>query len=177
MSVVLARRGFTVDAVDVSTAMVELTRQTASDASFSGSITAVVGDARELEFTNDTFDLVLTIGVVSWLDRPDDAIREFGRVVRPGGHVLVTSFNPGQLIGFVDPLRNPVTRPLKQLVKRLSARANRKRPGAVLSYQTRASVDRSMVDAGLTKRLAKTLGFGPFTMFQKHVQPMPAAIK
>ena len=177
MSVALARRGFHVDAVDASTAMVELTRQTSAEAGCAESVSATAGDARSLAFADASFDLVVAIGVVSWLDRPEDAIREFGRVVKPGGHVLVTTFNRGQLIGLVDPLRNPIARPLMQRAKRLSARAGGRTPGAVLSYQSRAGVDRQMARAGLTKRLEKTLGFGPFTFFQQNFVPATMAIK
>jgi ubiquinone/menaquinone biosynthesis C-methylase UbiE len=177
MSVALARRGYRVDAVDASQAMVELTRQSAHQAGCEDAISAATGDACALEFVDGAFDLTLAIGVISWLDRPDMAIREMARVTRPGGHVLVTSFNRDQLIGIVDPLRNPLVRPVLHRVKRLAVRVGAVKPSATLSYQSRGAVDGHLASAGLTKRRYKTLGFGPFTLLQRNLFSAPFGMK
>lgn len=177
MSVDLARRGFHVDAVDTSQAMVDLTRETAVQAGCDHSVAVAQGDACALSFDDDTFDLAVAIGVISWLDRPDLAVREMARVVRPGGHVLLTAFNRDQLIGLVDPLRNPLVRPLKHRGKRLFERGGLIDPSATLSYQSRGAVDRYLASAGLVKQRHKTLGFGPFTLFQQAILPDSPAIK
>ena len=48
---------------------------------------------------------------------------------------------------------------------------------ATLDYQARGAVDGYLASAGLSKRRHKTLGFGPFTMFQRNLFPAPLAIK
>jgi SAM-dependent methyltransferase len=48
-------------------------------------------DARKLTYENDTFDLVYSISVIEHIPENGDteALEEFGRVVRPGGIVMV----------------------------------------------------------------------------------------
>jgi 2-polyprenyl-3-methyl-5-hydroxy-6-metoxy-1,4-benzoquinol methylase len=176
MAVALARRGFRVDAVDASAEMVELTRRNAAEAGCQDLVSASTGDACALPFDDGSYDLVVAIGVISWLAQPDVAVREMARVTRPGGHVLLTAFNQGQLIGLLDPLRNPVWRPLKLHAKRLVERRGLLRPSASLTYHSRGAVDGFMSRAGLVKRQERTLGFGPFTLFQRQLFPAPSAI-
>jgi len=49
-----------------------------------------VGEAAELPFSDATFDLVTCLDVVEHLDDDTAALREMWRVLRPGGHLLVT---------------------------------------------------------------------------------------
>lgn len=51
-------------------------------------------DAQELPFAGGTFDLVLLLEMVYYLPDLPAALREAARVLRPGGHVLVTVPNP-----------------------------------------------------------------------------------
>ncbi|WP_339930098.1 class I SAM-dependent methyltransferase [uncultured Brevundimonas sp.] len=48
----------------------------------------VLGDAMELPFQNDSFDVVLSYGAVNGLTDPAKAIAEMARVARPGGTLL-----------------------------------------------------------------------------------------
>ena len=51
------------------------------------------GDAMNLDFPDNTFDCVtISFGLRNVSD-PDRALREFYRVVRPGGHVVVCEFS------------------------------------------------------------------------------------
>lgn len=176
MTVALAQRGFRVDAVDASEAMVELTRRNAAAAGYHQIVSAAVGDACALSFEDGTFDLVVAIGVISWLGRPDVALREMARVARPGGHVVVTAFNRSQLIGLLDPLRNPALRPLKLRVKGLVERRGLRRPSASLTYHRSDAIDAMVTGAGLTKQRGRTLGFGPFTLCHRNLLPVRVAV-
>jgi SAM-dependent methyltransferase len=49
-----------------------------------------LGAAADLPFDNDSFDLVTALDVVEHLDDDAAALREMGRVLRPGGYLLVT---------------------------------------------------------------------------------------
>lgn len=57
----------------------------------------LTADMRRLPFADRSFDLVLVAfhGYDYLLERPDrrEAVSEFARVVRPGGHVVVNTFN------------------------------------------------------------------------------------
>src|SRR4051812_40811865 len=50
----------------------------------------VVGDAHRLPFRPASFDSVLASQVLEHLYRPDDAVVELARVLRPGGSLLVS---------------------------------------------------------------------------------------
>jgi len=50
----------------------------------------VRADARFLPFGNNCFDVVTAMDIIEHIDRDKDAILEIGRVLRPGGHLLVT---------------------------------------------------------------------------------------
>ncbi|MCA1711071.1 MAG: class I SAM-dependent methyltransferase [Actinobacteria bacterium] len=71
---VLDRRGHAATGVDVQPG----TRQ------------AIVGDAHALPLTGDAFDAVLCECALSTFDRPDAALAEMARVLRPGGVVGMT---------------------------------------------------------------------------------------
>ena len=45
----------------------------------------VCGDVRALPFADASFDLVIDFGTLFHIGRPDDALREIARVLRPGG--------------------------------------------------------------------------------------------
>jgi SAM-dependent methyltransferase len=49
-----------------------------------------LGEASELPFDDRTFDLVTALDVIEHLDDDAAALREMRRVLRPGGHLLVT---------------------------------------------------------------------------------------
>jgi SAM-dependent methyltransferase len=51
------------------------------------------GDACALPFPARAFDLVVSIGVLQALGAPDRALREMGRVLRPGGTLVVEALN------------------------------------------------------------------------------------
>ena len=56
----------------------------------------VRADAARLPFQDRTFDLVFSNLLLSWCD-PDDVLREFRRVLRPGGLLTLSSYGPDTL--------------------------------------------------------------------------------
>lgn len=88
----LARDGYRVHIVDVTPRHVEKVR---ADLASIG-VTAELGDARNLEVADDTFDVVLLFGPLYHLVDRDDrirALREARRVMRPGGIVAAAAIN------------------------------------------------------------------------------------
>jgi phosphatidylethanolamine/phosphatidyl-N-methylethanolamine N-methyltransferase len=53
-------------------------------------------DALSLDFDAASFDVVLIANLVHLLDDPGSAIREAGRVLRPGGKLVIPTFAHGQ---------------------------------------------------------------------------------
>lgn len=81
-----ARLGAPYVGVDVSAQAVQAAQAAGVDA-------RVIGDAAELPFAADSFDLVLCIEVLEHLFSPQRAAAEIQRVLRPGGRLVASAPN------------------------------------------------------------------------------------
>jgi ubiquinone/menaquinone biosynthesis C-methylase UbiE len=83
----LAAAGHRASGVDMANEMLELARAKAAAAGLS--VRFEVGDAERLPFAAESFDLVLERHVIWTLPAPEVALREWARVLRPGGRVVL----------------------------------------------------------------------------------------
>ena len=81
----LARRGFTVRALDQSPDMIAIAEGKVERAGLRGNVTFHVGDAVSLPFEPDEFDLVTSQRVLHHLPDIRPAFAEVDRVLKPGG--------------------------------------------------------------------------------------------
>lgn len=174
MAVTLAERGCRVHAIDSSEAMIEQARRHAVESGMTDQLSVSVGDVYALAFADSSFDLVLAIGVIPWLERAELAIQEMARVTRPGGHVIFTADNRARLNSFLDPWLNPALNPFKWRVKDALARVglrhwSLKDVGA--TSHDRRFIDGALTSTDLVKTRGMTLGFGPFTLFRRTILP------
>lgn len=185
-AVALALRGLRVTAIDASAEMVERARSRSVDAGVGENLTIRSGDAENLEFGGNSFRLVIALGVLPFLHSPEGALREFARVTRPGGHVLVSSDNRRRINRLLDPRFNPALSPLKELVKALRRRRGargrlRKTMPAALSGGTRMltlrELEAMLTAAGMSSDRITGLGFGPFSFMGRVVLKEPTAIR
>ncbi|WP_157965788.1 class I SAM-dependent methyltransferase [Euzebya rosea] len=102
MALAMAERGYDVSAVDISEGMVEATTATFAEAGRTADIRTA--DMRDLPYEDDTFDWVSGLGAIEYLTDPGEAVEEYARVTRPGGHVVVTSPNPYRIAFALDPI-------------------------------------------------------------------------
>jgi ubiquinone/menaquinone biosynthesis C-methylase UbiE len=160
MAVALAERKFRVNAIDSSDAMIEQARCNAAQAGLTGQLCMDVGDVYSLAFEDGFFDLVIALGVIPWLERPDLAIRELARVARPGGHVILTTANWAGLVSYLDPWRNPALVPLKQGMKNVFTRVGLTQRSPSMSFHKNQFIDKTLSRAGLVKIRGMTRGFG-----------------
>ncbi|HET8852310.1 MAG TPA: methyltransferase domain-containing protein [Ktedonobacteraceae bacterium] len=181
MSIALAQRGLRVHAIDAVEAMVEQARRHAAEAGITDRLCLEVGDIYALGFENESFDLVIAIGVIPWLERAELAIQEMARVTRPGGHIILTADNRQRLNNLLDPLRNPTLTPLKQGVKHALERLGLRRrlpdqtEAPFYTYHDCRFIDMALAQAALVKTRGMTLGFGPFSLLRRKVVPEPFA--
>ncbi len=174
LSVALAQRGLRVHAIDSAETMVELARQHTAESGTSEMLSVDVGDVCALAFEDGSFDLVIALGVLPWLARPELAIREMVRVTLPGGHIILTADNRTRLIYLLDPWKNPAFAPLRRGIKDMLERV-----GLLHGSQGRTKenlydcrfIDEVLVSAELIKTRSMTLGFGPFTFLHLKVLP------
>jgi ubiquinone/menaquinone biosynthesis C-methylase UbiE len=170
----LAKMGYAVDAIDPVQAMVDTTRERARRAGLDQYVRSGLGDVHALDFPNETFDLVLALGVLPWLPSLQQPLQEMCRVLRQGGYLIVTADNSWGLQNFLEPLTNPILRPTKELARRLliGSRQRRARGYRISLRQCDGLLDAS----GLEKVESLTLGFGPFTFFNRKLFPWPLGL-
>jgi S-adenosylmethionine-dependent methyltransferase len=91
----LARRGYSVTAVDLSSKLLEVCQQRVANEGLEGKVTLLVADARNLaDIVSSTFDAVLLMGPLYHLVLEKDrktALREVFNRLKPGG-VIFSSF-------------------------------------------------------------------------------------
>ena len=180
MAVALAQRGFRVQAIDSVESMVELAREHSEEADIAERLSVAVGDINALAFEDESFDLVLAIGVLPWIGQVEPAMQELARVTKPEGFVILTADNRARLHNLLDPLLNPVFAPLKRLAKNALAQTRLRRPSlkdiGATSHSSRF-IDTSLAHVGLIKTRGKTLGFGPFSLFRRSILPKRLGIR
>jgi SAM-dependent methyltransferase len=88
----LKSRGADVAGVDIGAGVIEAAKTLATDIDFR------IGDAEELEFSNASFDAVISTFGVMFVARPEDAARELARVCRNGGRLGICSWPPGDTV-------------------------------------------------------------------------------
>jgi SAM-dependent methyltransferase len=87
LAVLLAQAGHRVSGVDLAPRMVESARTKAEGAGVRGDF--VVGDAATPPWRPGTFDVVLSRHVLWAMPDPDEALREWVRLLRPDGLLLL----------------------------------------------------------------------------------------
>jgi len=104
-----AQAGGTVTGVDLTPELFETGRRLAEDAQVA--IDWVQGDAEELPFEDESFDVVLSTFGCMFAPRHRAAAHELARVLRPGGRLGITSWTPeggtGRLFRTVGPYLPP----------------------------------------------------------------------
>lgn len=178
ISVPLASRGLCVKAVDATQEMIALTSRFASDSGVSANVDTKLGDIRHLDFADSTFQVVLAIGVLPWLSEHQLAVREMARVLRPGGYLLVNIDNCWGLHRLIDPVTNFILAPLRLLAGRFlrSIHLRKRERGLSTSLMSVRQFYSLLQDGGLTPVQGRSLGFGPFCIFQREFLPVSVGI-
>jgi ubiquinone/menaquinone biosynthesis C-methylase UbiE len=86
-SVILGEEGHEVTGIDITENMIAEARENVRQQGQKAALFTM--DCQELEFQDDTFDLVICRNITWTLDNPQKAYREWKRVLKPGGRMLV----------------------------------------------------------------------------------------
>ncbi|MEM1297700.1 MAG: methyltransferase domain-containing protein [Pseudomonadota bacterium] len=99
----LAERGAEVRGVDAAEGMVEAARHLALDHTAMNRLTfETINTVEDLPDADQSYDGVISMSVLEYLPNPGAALREFARILRPGGTVVISLPNtrsPTRLLG------------------------------------------------------------------------------
>lgn len=161
-AIALAQRGLLVTGLDTSQSMLEHTAKRVGRYGLSTRIRLELGDAHALDAEDGTFDLVIALGVLPWVERPGWCLREMARVTRPGGHVIASVNNRRQLNRVLDPRLNPLVEPAKRALRR--TRGDRGGDPKNPRHDSWRQYEGWLQAAGLQAVRKASLGFGRFSL-------------
>src|SRR2546430_13814522 len=110
----LIEDGYAVWGIDFAEPMIRQARQRCGPDQFA------VGDIEHIPFPDNTFDLVVSLGVLEYLESDEQALREIRRVLRPGGQAVIAISNGRSPLLRLDRVAQRVVarlRPAYHLVK------------------------------------------------------------
>jgi ubiquinone/menaquinone biosynthesis C-methylase UbiE len=88
--------------LDIAREMMHLGEMTVHDHPQRGRSHFVVGSAESLPFLDNSFDAVLCVGLVEYVNDLDKSLRELARVIPKGGGLIITGPNKTSLISMFD---------------------------------------------------------------------------
>ena len=83
----LMERGYAVWGIDLAEPMIRQARELCGSDQFG------VGDIEHIPFADNTFDVVVSLGVIEYLESDEQALREIRRVLKPGGRAVIAISN------------------------------------------------------------------------------------
>lgn len=90
-SIVAAQNGFKVTAIDISDLKLSQLRQAVADRGLDRRISVVHGDISNLGGHGAAFDVINSQEVIEHIEDPGPVVREFARVLRPGGIAVIST--------------------------------------------------------------------------------------
>ncbi|WP_418122119.1 class I SAM-dependent methyltransferase [Variovorax sp. 160MFSha2.1] len=98
VAVTAARRGARVTGLDLTPELLEAARENAAIAGH-GDIAWTEGDAENLPYADASFDVVLSQFGHMFAPRPEVAVAEMRRVLKPGGRIAFATWPPEHFVG------------------------------------------------------------------------------
>jgi len=164
------RQGHHVIGMDLSEAMVVEARNLTVQ-NYRNKSAALRGDSEFLPFKSCSFDAVLCIGVLSYLDRDAPSLREIGRVLKKNGLVILGLPNWLRLPLFLDPYYY-LNRFVVVVAKKFSRkRKDGPRPAKLEGYRRylRWRLRALFTKSGLSMLRSSSIGFGPITFWKREI--------
>jgi SAM-dependent methyltransferase len=169
----LALRNLEVHATDIVEDMLSMTRELA-EPRISGRVRTTCCDTQALPYPDETFDAVIGLAVLEWVQTPALALAEIIRVLKPGGRAILSATNLWSLQRIFDPWLNPCVEPFKRWAK---TRESAEKRAARARVHSRGELFRLLKLGGLTMEHTETVGYGPFTFFKHKFFQGPRGVR
>ena len=162
---ILSEAGYTVTAVDYTEEMLEKAKENLGKYTKYGleRVTLQRMDAQNLEFADETFDVVISRNLTWTLPHPQEAYREWQRVLKPGGLLLNFDGNYGKADFTGKGEKLPENHAHKQIAGDLMQECEAIKDQLEISYHVRpawdvtalgeAGFEQIKLDLGISKRI------------------------
>ena len=98
----LIQKGYAVTGIDVSEEMLARAREKMRQKNLLTQCHFVLGDIENLDFPDDSFDLILCVGVLEYLNNDSQALKEIKRVLKKTGRAIITVPNLASPLTMID---------------------------------------------------------------------------
>ncbi len=163
----LVRAGMKVTAMDLSADMVARARDRLRDAG-ADDVLVLRGDCESLPFGDGEFDVVVCLGVISFLKSNQPVLSEIRRVLRNDGALVLAVRNKRPLPRFLDPLL-AARRLAGAILRRLGLRPGPADSEELPRFFHLSRLAAALQDDGFRLGEQKLLGYGPFTVYGREV--------
>jgi ubiquinone/menaquinone biosynthesis C-methylase UbiE len=171
IAISIARKGFSVDAVDHSNAMVKMAKRHTTENGMENRIRVAIEDIHKLTFDDQSFDLIIALGVMGWLHDLKKGLTEIRRVLKPGGYTILDSTHAHALL---NPLSLPLIESFFRARERWATRNNGQKTATPHFYLAK-EFHKYLSEVNLKIVDYRVFGFGPFIvmnhkLFSDHVE-------
>jgi ubiquinone/menaquinone biosynthesis C-methylase UbiE len=151
--------------------MIELTKKRAKENGLENRIHVAIEDVNELKFDDQSFDLIVALGVMGWLPDLKKALIKIRRVLKLGGYVVLNSTHAHALF---NPLSISLIKSFFRARERWTIRNNEQKTTTPHFYLAK-EFNQRLSEVNLQIVEYKILGFGPFLvakhkLFSDHVE-------
>lgn len=180
----IKQRGHNVAGMDISREMLSQASRSAGNPDPKNTL-FIQADLESVSFRDSSFDAVICVGVLQYLQDDKKGLQELTRILKPGGLAVITLPNILRISNFFDPYY--YLRGIKYIAHRISRNASNRKavpePGDF--SKNRMFGNRRYFPGQLRKdfnnsRLRsveeRSIGFGPLTFWQEPFLPEPLSL-
>ncbi len=89
--------------VDLSRKLIHMARLNAQKVRFASQLNFEVGNSSRLRFDDDSFDMVISTGMLHSLKKPVSVLKEINRVLKPGADAWI--YDPANVIKYINKVK------------------------------------------------------------------------
>ncbi|MFB0526482.1 MAG: methyltransferase domain-containing protein, partial [bacterium] len=169
----IADRGYEIAGIDYSYNMVKKAKDICS-VNTNSSINFLRGDIESLPFKDSIFNVVLCLGVISYVKSEHKALHEMSRILKPGGTMILSILNKLSITKCID-ISVVVKRKLEKMVGNeivsLKKRSRIKKNRITLTSYFIPVLRNSLKAAGFKELDCIAVQYGPVTFFGRKIFP------
>ena len=169
----VANRGYEIFGMDYSYNMIKKAEAICKVSTKSG-ITFFQGDIEFLPFKDSVFDMVICLGVITYLKSEQKALQEMSRTLKPNGTIILSILNKLSLAKCLDMsvlVRRRIQRMAGNRIVSWKKRREIKRDYSFVKSYFIPSLRNALRTAGFKELDCTAIQYGPLTFFGRKIFP------